>query len=105
MRRGWRQYVLAPIPRQALLLIPILAIAGIPTGIAVDLGAKRRAPLPSVRCKALVLHTAERRECFPRGRLLPVATTSLRRRDNGIAPKHRLGMSDVRFPPNVDVKP
>lgn len=61
--------MLAPIPRQALLLIPILATIGIPTGMAVDFVAGRRAALPPVRCKALALHAAERCECFPRGRL------------------------------------
>jgi hypothetical protein len=62
--------MLALIPRQALLLIPILATIGIATGFLVDLLASRSRPQLSDACRALELHAPDRCQCFPRGRIL-----------------------------------
>jgi hypothetical protein len=62
--------MLALMPRQMLLLVPLLATIGILTGALVDLLGIRRASTGPLACEELKLHGGEECECFPRGKIL-----------------------------------
>ena len=63
-------FMLATIPRSALVLTGILLVLGIVFGFITDRLAGRFAMLRTEPCEELTIHSVEDCECYPRGRIL-----------------------------------